>query len=368
MKKFHLTPIENFRRMMRGLDPERLPLDITLTPPVADRLEARRGTRDPVAGLGSDVCQLEPAGNGVAPGVWRDAYRDAGIRLPEDAEIDSTGIVQISPKRGTGEAYHFRELVHALTDVETVEELERLPWGPEETFGPDPERIAAVAEARRQHLVLRGVRECTVFENAWYLRGMDQLFCDLMEDDPVGNWLLDRFTRRSMAEGIEFCRRGVDVIALGDDIGMQTGMMMSVPFWRQHLKPRLHRVIQAIRDHGGDRILISYHSDGDIRDVVPDLLELGVDILNPVQPECMEVDTILRTYKDDCAFWGMLGTQSTFPHGSPEDVRTALRELASLAREGCRIVAAPTHVLEPDVPWENIEALDEVFHLPLASG
>jgi uroporphyrinogen decarboxylase len=187
-----------------------------------------------------------------------------------------------------------------------------------------------------------------------------------MENDPVGNWLLDWFTERSITDMRTFCAmEEVEVIGLGDDIGMQTGMMMSVPFWRQHFKPRLARVIDTIRELRGDSVLIRYHSDGDITDVIPDLLELGVDILNPVQPECMDVPGILRRYRDRCAFWGMIGTQSTLPHGSPADVRAVLHQLADLAREGVRLVASPTHVVEPDVPWENVEALDEIFRIRL---
>jgi uroporphyrinogen decarboxylase len=152
-------------------------------------------------------------------------------------------------------------------------------------------------------------------------------------------------------------RAGVDAIGLGDDVGTQRGMMMSVDFWREHLKPRLKRVIDAIRETQWDHIWIKYHSDGNITEILNDLAEIGVDILNPVQPECMPLAEVIPPYQDRLRFWGMIGTQSTMPYGTVDDVRAAVEECARFAREGAGIVVAPTHVLEPDVPWENIQAL-----------
>jgi uroporphyrinogen decarboxylase len=197
----------------------------------------------------------------------------------------------------------------------------------------------------------------TMFEASWYLRGMDNLFADMIEENGIADWLLDWFTEYAIRRALLSVRAGVDIVALGDDVGTQRGMMMSVEFWREHLKPRLKKVIDAVRDAEKEKVYVRYHSDGDIRRIVDDLAEIGVDILNPVQPECMPSGEVISEHKHHLAFWGMIGTQTTMPFGSPDDVRAAVAECAEFAREGAAVIVAPTHVLEPDVPWENIEAL-----------
>ena len=153
----------------------------------------------------------------------------------------------------------------------------------------------------------------------------------------------------------------MDIIGLGDDVGMQTGMLLSVPMWRRHLKPRLEKVIAAIREASGDRkVWVHYHSDGNIMPIIPELIEVGVDILNPVQPECIDAAELAKLYGKDLALSGMIGTQTTMPFGTPDEVRQRVREIAALHRDhDARVMLAPTHVLEPDVPFANILALVE---------
>jgi uroporphyrinogen decarboxylase len=284
--------------------------------------------------------------------------------VPADAEISSQGITHTAPDPATvGEATHFRTMLHPLETVTRVEQLQSLPW-------PAPLSSAAAGPARARadghHAngkVVSGWCECTLFEHAWYLRGMDNLFMDLIEGNGIAEWLLDHFTQRSVEVCRAYVEAGVDVVELGDDVGTQRGMMMSVDDWRTHLRPRLARVIDAIRDAQTDRpVAIRYHSDGNIRPIIDDLIEIGVDILNPVQPECMPADEIVSQYKDRIGFWGMVGTQTTMPFGTPQDVRGVLAECVRYAQDGAAIVIAPTHVIEPDVPDENIFALVDAVH------
>jgi len=356
-----LTSRENFFLMMRHGRPQRLPFDLPVTPPIEDMIERKTGTRDVVKAFDSDFCGCGPSFPGD-PARWRSAYKELGVQIPENAEIDGAGCTHVPPPPGsTGEAYHFREMLHPLSVIEDVKQLEQLPW-------PDLNNPAAgsglaerIAEIRRSGKVAVASMECTVFEAAWYVRGMDNLFGDLIEENGIAGWLLDWFTERSIRMARIAAASGVDVIGLGDDVGTQRGMMMSVEFWREHLKPRLKKVIDTIRAAQNQHVYVRYHSDGDIRLVIDDLLEIGVDILNPVQPECMPVDDVISSHKDRLGFWGMVGTQTTMPFGSPDDVRAVVAECACHARQGAAVIVAPTHVLEPDVPWENIEALVEAL-------
>jgi uroporphyrinogen decarboxylase len=138
-------------------------------------------------------------------------------------------------------------------------------------------------------------------------------------------------------------------------VGTQRGMLMSAPLWRAWLKPRLARTIAAARDVKPD-VLVFYHSDGDVSAIIPDLIEIGVDILNPVQPECMDPAALKRAYGQQLSFWGTIGTQSTLPFGSPDDVRREVRLRIETVGAGGGLFLAPTHVIEPEVPFENIVA------------
>jgi uroporphyrinogen decarboxylase len=352
---------ENFHAMMTGGEPAWLPLHVPVTPPVADLIERETGVRDPALAFETDF-GFEWVSYEEDPAPWRAALADLGCDLPPLAEIGPFCIAHVAPPPDSvGEAYHFRTMLHPLEQVTSVAQLEALPW-PDTA---DPKHYAALQERMRQvhrrgKVAFAGM-ECTTFELSWYARGMDNLFQDLAEENGIADWLLDWFTERSCHVGRAFARAGVDIIGLGDDVGMQTGMLLSVPMWRQHLKPRLAKVIAAIREASGDRkVWVHYHSDGNILPIVPELIEVGVDILNPVQPECMDAAALAREFGSKLAFSGMVGTQTTMPFGTPDEVRQRVREIAALHRDhGARLMVSPTHVLEPDVPFANILALVE---------
>ena len=257
------------------------------------------------------------------------------------------------------------EMLHPLEHVTELKQLESLPWPRERDWREASKDYPAQVEAlHARGRAVCGANACTCFEAAWYLRGMDQLLFDLHEGADLGGWLLDKICHISRRQALANCEAGVDMIQFGDDVGMQTGMMMHPDFWRQHFKPRLAATIAFVREHERRHTYIAYHSDGNITDIVDDLIEIGVEVLNPLQPECMPVRETIERFKDRLAFWGLIGTQTTMPFGTPDEVRAVVKEAYDLAAQGARIVLAPTHVLEPDVPWENIEALVQAAQQP----
>jgi uroporphyrinogen decarboxylase len=156
-----------------------------------------------------------------------------------------------------------------------------------------------------------------------------------------------------MAE--KYARSGVDILMLGDDVSTQLDMMISPGLWRELIKPRLTRIILSAKQINPD-LLVFYHGDGNLQTIIPDLIETGVDILNPVQPECMDPAVIKKEYGQKLSFWGTIGTQTTLPFGTPEDVKEMVKKMIGSAGQGGGLLIAPTHTIEPDVPWENIEA------------
>ncbi len=150
----------------------------------------------------------------------------------------------------------------------------------------------------------------------------------------------------------------------------RTGMMISPAMWRKYLQPRLKRMIRMTKE-ANPQVLAIYHSDGDIRAILPVLLDCGMDILNPIQPECMNPAEIYRAYHDRVVLWGTIGTQTTMPFGTPDDVRTKARKCWNWQKKEGRLILAPTHLLEPEVPLEKSGCSDgnrAELLLPLKSG
>ena len=199
---------------------------------------------------------------------------------------------------------------------------------------------------------------CTIFETAWQIRGLTELLTDFLTREDWASCLLDRITELSVFRAKRFSEAGVDIIHVGDDIGMEDRMMMSPDTWRKWLKPRMARIIEAAREIKPD-VLFHYHSDGYVEPVIPDLIQIGIDVLNPVQPECMDPAKLKREFGDRLAFWGTIGLQHTLPFGTPEEVEREVKERIETVGKGGGLYLSPTHVIAPEVPHENIFALVE---------
>jgi uroporphyrinogen-III decarboxylase len=137
-------------------------------------------------------------------------------------------------------------------------------------------------------------------------------------------------------------------------------MLFSPQTWRRFFKPRMAELIARLRAINPG-IKVAYHTDGDVREVIPELIEVGIDVLNPVQPACMDPAEIGRLYGDRLCFWGTLDEQHTLPFGSPDDVRREVRERLTTIGRGGGLILAPTHHVQLDTPLENLWAMVETI-------
>ena len=186
---------------------------------------------------------------------------------------------------------------------------------------------------------------------------------DMAMGDERANILLDRITEHACRSAALYAESGYDIIGIGDDIGMQHSTMMSVPMWEEWLKPRLTKVIDTIKAINPD-ILVFYHSCGYVTPFIPGLIEAGIDILNPIQPECMDLFAIDEEFGDRISFWGGIGTQTTIPFGTPQDVIDRTNEIHEHFKHKGGVVICPTHLVEPEVTWDNLNAYrDTIFSL-----
>lgn len=257
------------------------------------------------------------------------------------------------------EGSHFTHMLHPMKNFEDLQQFKEYPY-PDLRKCFDWNRFAIETEKLKKKDVITFGGPVSIFENAWYMRGMEELMMDMYTDDEKAYYHLERVTEIECERARLFAESGVDLIRYGDDVATQIDMMMSPEMWRKWLKSRLRRVIKAAKDVNPD-IIIDFHSDGNVAKIIPDLIETGIEVLNPVQPECMDPIQMKEMYGGKIAFRGCIGTQTTMPFGSTEDVRNEVRRLAEKVGKGGGLILAPSHMLEPEVPISNVIAfVDEL--------
>ncbi len=308
-------------------------------------LSARFGMWTPVDIAPRDAYEGKP---GWQPDFWA-YYRD--LTVPANASLDFNGVLHVP-----GSLYHFTHYIAPLRGDRTLQEIEAFPLRRMDPT-PDPSLAVRAAQARAEGLTT----QCWVghiYENAWQVRGYEDFLADFSLAPENCEYLLGRFAQRNLEVARAVAAAGVDMLRTGDDVAGQGGMIFGASRWRQVLKP-LWAEIYAAAKAIHPAMKVWYHSDGDISEIMDDLIEIGVDILNPLQPECMDVPALKRRYGDRVTFDGAIGTQSVMPFGTPDDVRRTVRDAKrELGGDGA-LILSPTHVLEPEVPIENILAFLE---------
>lgn len=272
--------------------------------------------------------------------------------LKPGSVIDTWGV---GHEPGSSAAVHMTYMRNPLKKCESVAEMSEYPF-PDYTLADYSHQKGQVKAVHAKGLAACGSMQMTIWEAAWYMRGMEELMMDMLEEDEMADYILDYVTKQSCHRAMKYAEAGCDMIYLGDDIGMQHSIMMSERLYCDYLKPRLKQVIDAARAVNPE-ILVLYHSDGYVEPFIPHLIEIGVDVLNPIQPECMDFKKIHDQFGDRMSFNGTIGTQTTMPYETPDGVRRKVFENLEIAGEKGGLLPCPSHLIEPEVPWENIEAL-----------
>ena len=199
---------------------------------------------------------------------------------------------------------------------------------------------------------------CSIFEAGWYIRGFERTLMDMAADPDYAHALFDKVMEFPLRAGLRMLDEGADLIWLGDDVGMQHRMIMSVDMWRTFLKPRLAKLIASFKAKRED-IIIAYHSCGYIEPIIEDLIEIGLDVLNPIQPLAMDPAVIKAKYGDRLSFWGAVCVQETLPKGSREDIRREIALRMETIGKGGGYMVSPAHTIQADTSVDNIFALYE---------
>jgi len=256
---------------------------------------------------------------------------------------------------------NYTEMVGQPLARASLDDLAKFPW-PDLR---DASRVRGICQKARDwrdrgYAVALGSVGGRIFEQAQWLRGMGNFLEDLLVNVEFAEALMDRlvaiqkdFFDTVLAEVGEL----LDVICMGDDLATQRGLMLSPETYRRLIKPRQAEVYRHVK--GKCRAKIMHHSCGAVAPFVEDLIEIGVDILNPVQPlaEGIDRERLKRRFGKNICFWGGVDEQKALPFGSESDVRAEVRRaVESLGRGGGYILSA-AHNVQPDVPPENIVAM-----------
>ena len=335
--------------------PDRCPMQISFTPEFACRLRQHMGlaaasAHNPHGGgnpydieraLGEDLL-LTSVG-------WANSYYGEGDNYTDEWGIGWRSVPYMTPF-GPG---RYTEMVgHPLADRPALETYQ----------APDPNRASLYLESERlirdfkDEYWIVGATVTTIFETAWALRGYERLLMDFVEDPELADRILEIPYRYHLAAAERLVRLGVDMVWTGDDVGTQNTMLVSPGHWRRYLKPRMANFIATLKGIN-PKVKVAYHSDGCIYPIIPELIEIGVDVLNPIQPGSMDPALLKRTYGRNLCFWGSIDEQHTLPFGTPDEVSAEIRTRIATLGAGGGLILAPTHHVQLDTPLENFWAM-----------
>ncbi len=280
----------------------------------------------------------------------------AGYQHPETP--DGCIINEFGMKMRQG-ALYMDVVEEPLAGVTTTSEIERFPF-------PDPLADGRFADAQEyiaryggEYFII-GDLELTMFEMAWHLVGLEKFMIDLTSGELYIGRLLDRVKEWSIAVGKRLVELGVHGIWTGDDFGAQNGMLISPRLWRSVFKPRYTELWQELKAANPD-ILVMYHSDGAVAPILGDLIEIGMDVFNPVQPNVPGHDPqeLKQQFGDRLSFWGAIDQQYLLPNGTPEEIEADVAEKIRILGAGGGYMVSPAHIVQADTSPENLQVFIE---------
>ena len=334
-------------------EPDRVPIDLLPNRWVEERLHGDLGTtthRELLERLHCDIVDLrgvvDPAYRGPVPPV-----RDLGDGVRENVWGWRQRVVQTA----TGPEEQFVDFV--LAGATTVEDLDRHRWPSPDWF--DFTDFAERLEPWKDFAVMASGP--SVFQHATFLRRLDNLLMDMAAEPEMAHCIMDRFTDFYLAffdRMLTAAEGRIDILRTADDMGTQQSLFISPEMFRAFVKPRVKKLVDLAHGHGAKFL---FHSCGAVRPLIGDLIEIGVDVLDPLQAaaDSMDPQVLKDQFGSRLCLHGGICTQFLLPKGTPAEVRAEVCRRVDILGRGGGYILAPCHVLQTDVPTENILAMCE---------
>lgn len=354
-----MTSKERVLKAINHEKPDRPPLFVTLTPQAAEKLSKKLNLpyEPPIDSLLSTRIShtdlLTELGNDCV-GIASCAPPDSPTKTLADGTIvNEWGMKFIN----AGLYNEFKEF--PLASVRDIRDIENYKFPDPYDRGHYNYAEAAVEKYGADYTIVADL-EASIYETSWYLTGLEKLLMDMAMDLPYVSALFDKVMEINTETGRQLIKLGADIIWAGDDFGTQAGMMISPAIWRKFFKPRIKFMFDEFRKTNPD-IKIAWHSCGSILPIIPDFIEIGLDILNPIQPlaKGMDPEFLKKTYKDSLVFFGGIDIQNLLPNGTVEEIKAEVKRIADILGSDGGYIAAPSHNIQDDTPVENILALFE---------
>ena len=345
-----MTPRERVATLFRHEIPDRMPITLDvgggdgITGPYLRVFREKTGHEDPAEYFGFDIRTV------TTPLVAHsDDFTIYHPEIPPDAEFDEFGVIRVPSETFP--------LGHVLSPWQRFTSTEEMLDYPFPTFELHSEVVAKIIDYHARDYPV-SVPGGSINEWCYYIRSMEAFMMDLAVRPEMAEILLDKVTSLSAEIGAAMAKAGADIVSFYGDVGSQCSMMMSPKMWREWIKPRWKKIFDAVRD-ANPETLIFFHSCGFIEPIIEDFIELGLDILNPIQPEAMDPYKLKQEYGDKLSLWGGIGLQSTMQVDDPEEVRRSVRDLIDAWAPGGGALVTTVNTLPLDIPWENIVTLIE---------
>jgi uroporphyrinogen decarboxylase len=346
-----LSSWERVKLAIEHKDTDRVPTNFYGVPEIHQRLVAdlkKDDMEQVLEHLGIDV--REVGARFVGP---RDLAGGFDVR---EADTDIWGVVRKPVHNPFGV---YTDIVHhPLAAAQSIDDVEKHPWPKVEWFDVSHLR-AEIKQLNRQEKRWIKCFGGGAFETPWYMRGLDQFLIDLIENpelaEAISRHAVDFFIARTR-KIFEACDGQLDMILTGGDIGTQRGMMLAPDLWRKHIKPYSHKLFKTYAEWG---VKLIYHSCGSIRPVIPDFIEMGLDVLDPVQPLAVGMDpvSLKQEFGRQLTFHGGIDEQHLLPHGTSQEVFAQTQALIRVLSQDGGYILAPAHAFQADTPTANILAM-----------
>lgn len=363
-----ISPKQRVKMAVAHVEPDRPPIQVYLTPEVRAALEKYFGDEPIDEAFEVDFRFVGPARVAGADTVLKAPPGDPTTRASYDGPRGAPGHAEVYDEWGVGYSRvrndaggeYLEAIDLTLARLTTMDQVREYPWpSPDDyDYSTIPDQIERV---RDYAVCIGGAGLPDIINSVGRGRGMEQVLVDIASEDEVGIAIIDKrvdyyyeMSRRSLEAG----QGRIDILCVGEDLGSQKGPTMSPACFDSFFRPRIEKFFKLAHDYGA---LVMMHSCGSTRLLQPRLIDMGLDILDAVQPEPVGMDPLelKREFGDRLTYCGMISTQQTLPHGTVEECRAEARHRIDVIGKGGGYIFAPAHCIQPDTPIENVLAIYE---------